>query len=116
MGGVLNSRASAKRRSCSGNGGKSFQFLGIHDGEIEPGFRAVVEEDRIDDFTGTRGQTEGDVGDAEDGFDVAGCALDEADCFDGFNCAADVVFITRRAREDQRIDDDVFGRNAVFCR
>jgi hypothetical protein len=40
--------------------------------------------------------------------------LDQPDRFDGFDRAADVVLVAGGARKHQRIDDDVFGRNAVF--
>jgi hypothetical protein len=37
---------------------------------------------------------------------------DETDGFDGLDRSADVVLVTRGAGEDERIDDDVFGRDA----
>ena len=40
--------------------------------------------------------------------------LDQADGFDGLDRAADVVLVAGGAGEDQRVDDDVFGRDAVL--
>ena len=40
--------------------------------------------------------------------------LDQAQRFDGLDRAADVVCVAGGAGEDQRIDDDVFGRDAVL--
>jgi len=52
---------------------------GIDDCEVEPGLGGVVEEYRIDDFSTGGAQPEGDMGDAEDGFDVRDLLLDETD-------------------------------------
>ncbi len=62
-----------------GNAGETLQFLRIDDGEVEAGFGGVIEEDGVDDFASGGGQTKGDIGDAEDGFDVRDLLLDEAD-------------------------------------
>src|SRR5216683_5088933 len=97
-----------------GDRGEAFEFFGVDDGEIETGFGAVIEEDGIYDFARARGQAEGDVGNAEDGARVWKGALDEADAFHGFDRAADIVFVARGAGKDERIENDVFGREAVF--
>jgi hypothetical protein len=41
--------------------------------------------------------------------------LDQPNAFHGFDGAADVVFVTGGAGEDQRIEDDIFRRKTVFC-
>src|SRR6266481_3241790 len=97
-----------------GNGGEALEFLGVDDGEIEAGFSAVIKENGIHDFARACGQAEGDVGNAEDGARVWKGALDEADAFHGFDRAADIVFVARGAGKDERIENDVFGREAVF--
>src|SRR5258707_14679992 len=97
-----------------GNGGEALEFLGVDDGEIEAGFGAVIKENGIHDFARARGEAEGDVGNAEDGARVWKGALDEADAFHGFDRAADIVFVARGAGKDERIENDVFGREAVF--
>src|SRR5258707_7873630 len=97
-----------------GNGGEALEFLGVDDGEIEAGFGAVIKENGIHGFARARGQAEGDVGNGEDGARVWKGALDEADAFHGFDRAADIVFVARGAGKDERIENDVFGREAVF--
>ncbi len=96
------------------DGGVSFQLFGVDDGEVKAGFGGVIKEYGVDHFAGGGGEAEADVGDAEDGFDEGDFALDEADGFDGFDGSADVILIAGGAGEDQRIDDDVLGRDAVF--
>src|SRR6266481_389127 len=97
-----------------GNRGEAFEFLGVDDGEVETGFGAVIQEDGIYDLAGPRGQTEGDVGNAEDGARVGKGALDKANAFHRFDGAADVVFVARGAGKDERVEDDVFGSETVF--
>ena len=74
----------------------------------------MIEEDGVDHFARGSRQAEGDVGNAQHRFHVRDVLLDQADRFDGLDRAADVVLIAGRAGEDQRIDDDVFGRDAVL--
>jgi hypothetical protein len=52
----------------------------LHNRRLEAGFSAVaVEEDGIDDLTGSGGEPEGDVRNAEDRFDIRDLLLDETD-------------------------------------
>src|SRR6266851_4301764 len=97
-----------------GDRSEAFEFFGVDDGEIEAGFGAVIQEDGIHDFARACGQAEGDVGNAEDGARVWKGALDEANAFYGFDGAADIVFVARGAGKDERVENDVFGREAVF--
>src|SRR5258708_37126705 len=97
-----------------GDRSEAFEFFGVDDGEVETGFGAVIQEDGIYDFARARGQAEGNVGNAENGARVGKGALDEANAFHGFDRATDVVFVARGAGKDERIENDVFGREAVF--
>ena len=49
------------------NRGVPLEFLGVDDGEIETGFRRVIEEDGIDDFARGGRQAKADIADAEHG-------------------------------------------------
>ena len=40
--------------------------------------------------------------------------LDQANAFNGFDRAADIIFIACGAGENQRIENYVFGRDAIF--
>ena len=97
-----------------GNRGEALDFFGVDDGQIESAFGAVIEKNGIDHFSGGSGQAEGNIGNAQNGFDARDFFLDQADGFDGFDCSADVIFVAGGAGENQRIDDDVFDRDAIF--
>ena len=97
-----------------GDGGVALQLFGVDDGEVEAGFGGVIKKDGVDHFAGGGGEAEADVGDAEDGFDEGDFAFDVADGLDGLNRPADVIFVAGGAGEDQRVDSDVFRRDAVF--
>ncbi len=62
-----------------GNAREPFQFLRVHNRQVEPGFGAVVTEDGVDDLTSGGGEAEGDVRDAEDRLDIRDLLLDETD-------------------------------------
>ena len=102
-------------RSCSGIVAKALDALGIDDGQIESGLGAVVEENGIDHFARAWRQTERNVGNAQHGAHVRDFLLDDANAFDGFHRAANVVFIAGSARENQRIENDIFGVDAVLA-
>ena len=97
-----------------GERGEAFQAFGVDDGEVEAGFGRVVEEHGVHHFARGRRQAEGDVGDSQHRLDVGDFGLHHADRLDGLYRASDVVFVARRTREDQGVDDDVFGRDAVL--
>src|SRR3954462_6957700 len=69
------------------------QFLRVDDGKIEASLRAVIQEDGIDDFPSSRGETERNVRDTEDSFDIRVLLFDESDGLDRLPCPADVVFV-----------------------
>ena len=52
------------------DGCEALQFLGVHDGQIEPGLGAVIEEDGIDHFARGGGQAERDIGNPQHRLDV----------------------------------------------
>src|SRR6266478_6088812 len=97
-----------------GNGSEALEFFGVDDGEVETGFRAVIEEDGVYDFARAWRQAEGDVGNTENGARVRKGALNEANAFHGFDGAADVVFVAGGARKDEGIENNIFGGEAVF--
>jgi hypothetical protein len=74
----------------------------------------VIQEDRIHDFARARWQTERHVRNSEHGANERNRLLDLANAFDGFDGAADVILISGRAREHQRIENDVLGVDAKF--
>ena len=61
------------------------------------------------------GQPEGDVRDAKRRLHIRDILLDQAQAFDGFDRAADVILIAGGARENQRIDDDVLRAECRTC-
>ena len=73
----------------------------------------MIEKDRVQHFPSRFGQTKGHVADAKDRLNVWNLLLDQANAFDGFDGASDVVGVAGRAGENERIDNDVFGANAV---
>ena len=93
---------------------EALDALGVDDGEIEAGLRAVVEKNGVDHFARAGRQAEGHVGNSENCADVRNLFLDEANAFDRFDRAADIVFIACGAGENERIENYVFRANAVF--
>ena len=83
---------------------------------VEAGLGAVIEKDGIDHLARSWRQAKRDVGDSEHGLDVRNFLLDQAQRLDGFDRPADIVDIACGAGKDQRIDDNIFGRNAVLLR
>jgi len=55
------------------------QFLTVHKRRANPRLAVVVEEDEVDDLIIRRGETEGDVREAEESFDIRDLLLDETD-------------------------------------
>jgi hypothetical protein len=96
-----------------GNGGVALEFLGVDDGQVEPGLGRVIEKHGIDNLARGGRQTETDVADAEHGLALRHHLLDQPHAFDGFDRAADVVLVAGRAGEHQRIENQIFLGNAV---
>ena len=76
----------------------------------------MVQENRVHDFPSGGGQAETDVAHAQQGLDARNSLLDQTQGLDGFNGAADVVDISRAAREYQWIEHDVFSRDVPLLR
>src|SRR6185295_7310256 len=92
-----------------GNRRVALQLLRVDYRQIEPGLCAMIEKDRVEHFPSRFGQTKGHVADAKNGFDVRNLLFDQANAFDGFDRAADVVRVAGGAGKHERVDDDVFG-------
>jgi hypothetical protein len=90
------------------------QLLGIDDREVEPGLHAMIEHHGVQHFTARLGQSKGHVRDAENRLAARERFLDQADAFDRFDAGADVILVAGADREDERIEDDVLGLDAVF--
>src|SRR5246127_365296 len=86
----------------------------MDDGEVEAGFRAVVEKDGVDDFAGARRKAERYVGNSENRANVRDAFFDETNPVDCFNRAANIVFIARGARKNERIENYIFWADAVL--
>ena len=96
--------------------GVALQLLRVDDGHVEARLDAVIEEHRVQRLPPRRGKPERDVGDAERRLAPGQGFLDQPDAFDRLDARADVVLIARPDRKDQRVEDDVFGRDAVLLR
>ena len=79
-----------------------------------PAFGCVIKKNRIHHLARGGRQAEGYVRYAQDGLDPRDIFLNQPDRLDGFDRAPDVVLIAGSAGENQRIDDNVLGRNPVF--
>jgi hypothetical protein len=96
--------------------GIALELLGVHDREVEPRLRAVIEEHGVEHLAAGFRQAEGHVRDAEDRLGLRERILDQPDAFDRLDRAADVLLVAGRARERERIPEDVLARDAVLLR
>src|SRR5215472_16529976 len=99
-----------------GNGRKTLDLFRVNDGEVEAGLGAVIQEDRVNHFASAGGQPEGNVRNSENGAGVGKRLLNQANAFQGFDRTANIIFVAGGAREDQRIENDVLGRDSIFFR
>ena len=104
----------AERLLLVGDGAVADQLLGADDGEVEAGLGGVVEVDAVEHLAAGLGQPEGDVGDAQHGAGPGEAFLQLGDGIDGLGRRAAVVVVAGGAGEDQRVPDDVLGRDAVL--
>ena len=65
-----------QRALVLGDRREALDALGVDDGEIEAGLRAVVEKDGVDDFAGAGREAEGNVGNSENRADVRNTFFD----------------------------------------
>ena len=97
-----------------GNRRIALQLLGIDDRQVQTRLHAMVEHHRVEHFAPGFGQAEGDVGDAQDGLAARQGGLDRADALDGLDARTDIVAVAGADREHQRVEEDVFRRDAVL--
>ncbi len=74
----------------------------------------MIEHHGVKHFAARLRQSERDVRDAENGFATRQRLLDQPDALDGLDAGADIIFVAGADRENQRIEDDVLGLDAVF--
>ncbi len=94
--------------------GIALQALGVHDGVVKARLGRMVEKDRVQHLAPRGRQTKGDIGDSKDRLAHRKAGLDEADPFDGLHTRADVVLVSGAHREDQGVEDEIPGRDAVL--
>src|SRR5207247_7521009 len=99
-----------------GDGRKPLDLLRVDDGQIQPGLRRVVQENRIHHLASARGQPKGNVRNAQNRAHFGQSLLDQPDAFHRLDRSADIVFIPGGAREDQGIENDVLRSEPVFLR
>ena len=95
-----------------GNRAEALDALGVDDGEIQPRLGAVIEKNGVHYFARAGRQAEGNIGNSENCADVGNLFLDQANAFDCFDRAADVVFVAGGARKNQRVEDNIFRGNS----
>ena len=88
----------------------------MDDRQVEPGLDAVVEEDGVEHLARGRVEAERDVGDAEDREDARQLLLDQPDALDRLDRGVGELGVAGRQGEGERVEDQVFGREAVFAR
>ncbi len=93
----------------------ALEALGVHDRVVETGLGAVIEEDRVEHLASGRRQAERDVRDPEDRLALRKSLLDGANALDRLDGGADVVHVARAHRKDERVEDQVAGREPVFA-
>ena len=82
--------------------------------EVQAGRDAVVQEDRVEDRAGARGDAEGDVRDAERRLDARDVLLDEADALDRLDRRRAPLLLAGGQRERQDVEDERLGIEAVL--
>ena len=85
----------------------------MHDGGVEPGLHALVQEHAVEHVAGSGGEPEADVGEPEGGVDPRQLGLDAPDRLDrGHRVAAQVV-VAGGQREGEGVEDQVGRFQAV---
>ena len=85
----------------------------MHDGGVEAGLHALVEEDRVEDLSGGRVEAERHVGQAEDGVDAGQLGLDPADALDGLDAVPPALLHAGGQGEGQGVEQEVLGAQPV---
>ena len=89
---------------------------GVHDGRIEPGLLALVQEDAVQHHARDRREAERDVGQAEDRLDVRVLALEFPDGVDRRLAVLAGLLLPGAEGEGQRVDEDVGLENPPLRR
>ncbi len=97
-----------------GDRGVTLELLGVDDGEVQTGFRCVIEKDGIDDLARGGRQAEADIAHSEDGLAFRQCLFDQAHALNGFDRAADVIFVTGGAGEHERVENQILLGNPAL--
>ncbi len=93
---------------------ESFDLLGIHDRQIQPGLCAVIKKNRVHHFACCGRQSKANVADSQHSSHERDFLLNQPDSFNRFYRTADVIFVARGARKYQRIENNIFRRNPVL--
>ena len=92
------------------------QLLRVHDRQVQPGLRAVVQEDRVHHFSRAAPAVRTRCSKSPASSAYRQRFLDQPNAFDRLHRAADVVGVARGARKHQRVEDDILRRNPVLLR
>ena len=97
-----------------GNAGVPLHHLGVHDGHVQAGLRAVIQEHRVKDLSAGSRQPEGDVGYPQDRLGRRQRLFDDSHALDGLRRRSHVVLVAGARREYQRVEDDVLFPHAIL--
>src|SRR5208283_572425 len=98
------------------NRSESLQLLRVHNRQIQPGLRGVVQKHRVHHLARARRQSKRHVGNPQNRPRIRQRLLDQPDALHRFHCAADVVLVARRARKHQRVEHDILWCHLVLLR
>ena len=85
---------------------------GVHDGRVESGFDALVQEHRVEDDPDGGLEPERHVRDAQSGLNVGIASLELTDGLNGLQTIATRLLLAGADREGQGVDDDVLDVHA----
>ena len=90
-----------------GDAAERLDLGGVHDGRVEAGLGALVQEHRVEHVPGSGVEAERDVGQAERGVHARQLLLDEPDALDGVGAVVAALLDAGGERERQRVEDEV---------
>ena len=85
----------------------------VHDGRVEAGLHALVQEHRVEHLAGRRVEPERHVGQAQDRRHPRQLGLDRADALDRLDAVEPALLHAGRQRQRQRVEQEVLGRQPV---
>ncbi|MNS37747.1 hypothetical protein D3C72_699740 [compost metagenome] len=97
------------------NLGQGLDVRRVHDGEVQPGLHAVVQEDRVEHVARRRAQPEAHVAHAEHRHHAGHGRLDRAKALDRLDRRAPELLVARREREGQIVEDQRLGLEPVLA-